>query len=149
MIYVDTSALVALIVNEPGSAGVAAWYAAAKGELVSAAWCVTEFGSALGLKQRAAHLDAGQARAAWERFERLVANDVRLLPVEPIDFHRAALLSLDAAGGIRAGDALHLACAERAGAKGLATLDKVMADNASRVKLKPVGLRAPPGGMEN
>ena len=97
MIYVDTSALVALIVNEPGSAGVAAWYAAAKGELVSAAWCVTEFGSVLGLKRRSAPLDAGQARAAWGRFERLVANDVRLLPVEPIDFHRAALLSLDAA----------------------------------------------------
>ena len=54
MIYVDTSALVALIVNEPGSAGVAAWYAAAKGELVSAAWCVTEFGSVLGLKRRSA-----------------------------------------------------------------------------------------------
>lgn len=140
MIYVDTSALVALIVNEPGSAGVAAWYAATKRDLVSAAWCVTEFGSALGLKQRTAQLDAHQARAAWERFERLVTNDLRLLTVEPADFHRAALLTLDAASGIRAGDALHLACAERAGAKGLATLDKVMAGNASRVRLKPVPL---------
>jgi uncharacterized protein len=140
MIYVDTSALVALIVNEPGSAGVAAWYAATKSELVSAAWCVTEFGSALGLKQRTAQLDADQALAAWERFERLVANDLRLLAVEPIDFHRAALLALDAASAIRAGDALHLACAERAGAKSLATLDRVMAGNASRVRLKPVPL---------
>lgn len=140
MIYVDTSALVALIVNEPGSAAVAAWYAATKSELVSAAWCVTEFGSALGLKQRTAQLDADQAHAAWERFERLVANDLRLLPVAPADFHRAALLTLDASSGIRAGDALHLACAERAGAKSLATLDKVMAGNASRVKLKLVPL---------
>ena len=79
-------------------------------------------------------------RAAWERFERLVANDLRLLAVEPIDFHRAALMTLDAASGIRAGDALHLACAERAGAKSLATLDAVMAGNASRVRLKPVPL---------
>lgn len=140
MIYVDTSALVALIVNEPDSAAVSAWYAAARSELVSAAWCVTEFGSALGLKQRTAQLDADQAQQAWERFQRLAANDLRLLPVEPMDFHRAALLCLDAASGIRAGDALHLACAERVGAKGIATLDAVMARNAQRVKLKPVTL---------
>lgn len=140
MIYVDTSALVALIVNEPGSAAVAAWYAAARSELVSAAWCVTEFGSALGLKQRTAQLDADQAQQGWERFQRLVANDLRILPVEPMDFHRAALLTLDAASGMRAGDALHLACAERAGAKGIATLDAVMARNAQRMKLKPVAL---------
>jgi len=140
MIYVDTSALVALIVREPGSAAVAAWYAAAKSELVSAAWCVTEFGSALGLKQRTAQLDAAQARAAWERFERLVANDVRLLAVETAHFHRAAVLTLDAASGIRVGDALHLACAERAGARELLTLDAVMAKNARRLRLKPVAL---------
>lgn len=140
MVYVDTSALVALIVNEPGSAAVAAWYAATKSELVSAAWCVTEFGSALGLKQRIGQLDADQSRQAWERFQRLAANDLRLLTVEPTDFYRAALLTLDATSGIRAGDALHLACAERAGAKGLATLDAVMARNAQRVKLKTVAL---------
>jgi uncharacterized protein len=140
MVYVDTSALVALIVNEPGSAAVAAWYASTKSELVSAAWCVTEFGSALGMKQRTAQLDAAQAQQAWERFQRLVAGDLRLLSVEPVDFHRAARLTLDGASGIRAGDALHLACAERAGAKSLATLDKVMAGNAARVKIKPVAL---------
>jgi predicted nucleic acid-binding protein len=140
MVYVDTSALVALIVNEPGSVGVASWYAAEKNELVSAAWCVTEFGSALGLKQRTGQLDADQARAAWERFERLVASDVRLVPVETVDFHRAAMLTLDAQRGIRAADALHLACAERAGARGLATLDGLMVKNARRVRLKPVSL---------
>ncbi len=140
MVYVDTSALVALIVNEPGSAGVAAWYQATKSELVSAAWCVTEFGSALGMKQRTAHLDAVQAREAWERFERLVANDLRLLPVETADFHRAAMLTLDASSGIRAADALHLACAERAAARRIATLDSVMARNAERMGLARVAL---------
>lgn len=142
MIYVDTSAVVALIVNEPGSAAVAAWYAGTRSELVAAAWCVTEFASALGLKQRSRHLDAAQAQQAWERFERLVAHDLRLLPVEPVDFHRAAMLTLDAPSGVRAGDALHLACAERAGAKAVATLDKTMADHAARMKIKPVSLSA-------
>jgi predicted nucleic acid-binding protein len=50
------------------------------------------------------------------------------------------MLTLDAASGIRASDALHLACAGRAGAKSLVTLDAVMARNAQRVKLKPVAL---------
>ena len=138
MIYVDTGALVALIVNEARSAAVAKWYAASRAELVSAAWCVPEFASALGIKQRTHQLDAEQALGAWERFGRLVAHDLKLLPVEPAVFHRAAVLVLDAGSALRAGDALHLACAEQAGAKGVATLDEVMARNARRLKLKPV-----------
>ena len=47
-------------------------------------------------------------------------------------------MCLDAASALRAGDALHLACAELAGAKGLATLDAVMARNAQRLKIKAV-----------
>jgi len=140
MIYIDTSAIVALIVNEPESAAVTAWYSASRSEIVSAAWCVTEFAGALGMKQRMCQLDAAQAQAAWKRFERLAANDLRLLAVEAEDFYRAAMLTLDAASGIQAADALHLACAERAGASGLVTLDLLMARNASQVKLKPVAL---------
>jgi uncharacterized protein len=138
MVYVDTSALVALIVNEAGSASVAKWYATTQTELVSAAWCVPEFASALSLKQRTSQLSADQASQAWERFERLVANDLKLLPVEPACFHRAAVMTLDAAGALRAGDALHLACAEQAKARCIATLDAVMARNAQAFKIKPV-----------
>jgi predicted nucleic acid-binding protein len=47
-------------------------------------------------------------------------------------------MTLDAASALRAGDALHLACAELAGVKGIATLDAVMARNAVRLKIKPV-----------
>ena len=49
MVYVDSSVLVALHLNEPRSADVARWYAACSDELVSAMWCVTEFASALGI----------------------------------------------------------------------------------------------------
>lgn len=82
--------------------------------------------------------------AAWERFERLVAADLRLLPIEPAHFHRAAELVRDAACALRAGDALHLACAEAAGAKQMATLDDVLGRNAQRLKIKPVALRGGP-----
>jgi len=74
----------------------------------------------------------------------MVAADLRILPVEAVHFRRAAQLVLDTASALRAGDALHLACAEAAGAKHMATLDDVMARNAQRLKIKPVALRGTP-----
>jgi predicted nucleic acid-binding protein len=138
MIYVDTSALVALCTNEPKSVNVAKWYGACTEELTSAAWCVTEFASALGIKQRTGQITAAQAATAWQSFERLCASDLQLLPVEPSTFHRAAVLTLDAATNLRAGDALHLAAALDAKVKGMATLDEVLARNAKVLKIKPV-----------
>lgn len=140
LINVDTSAIVALIVKEPASAAVAAWYTGTRGVLVSAAWCVTEFASALGLKTHRAELDTKQALRAWARFEAMTANDLQLLPVESGDLHRAAQMTLDTASGLRAGDALHLACAERAGAGSIVTLDHNMAINARGLRIKPVAL---------
>lgn len=70
-----------------------------------------------------------------------VAADLRLLPVTPADFHRAAELVLDAPRALRADDALHLACAEAVGASHIATLDDVLSRNAQRLKIKPVSLR--------
>ena len=142
MVYVDTSVLVPLFLNEPHSAAAADWYAREKSELVTAAWCIPEFASALGIKQRTGAISAQQAQGAWARFERMVAADLRLLPVAPANFHRAAELVLDAASALRAGDALHLTCAEAAGAKRMASLDDVLSRNAQRLKIKPVVLRS-------
>jgi predicted nucleic acid-binding protein len=144
MVYVDTSVLVPLFLNEPTSVAVASWYEREKSELVAAAWCVPEFASALGIKQRTGSIDAQQAQGAWKRFERLVAVDLRLLPVEPSHFHRAAELVLDAASALRAGDALHLACAEAAGVKHMATLDDALSRNALRLKIIPIAFRIVP-----
>ncbi len=127
--------------RQPHSLAAAHWYANEKRELLSAAWCITEFASALGIKQSTGAIDVEQARAAWTHFERLAAADLRLLPVEPPHFHRAAELVIDAASALRAGDALHLACAEAAGAKHVATLDDVMARGARRLKIRLVPLR--------
>jgi len=74
----------------------------------------------------------------------MVAADLRILPVEAAHFHRAAQRVLDAAPTLRAGAALHLACAEAAGAKHMATLDDVLARNARRLQIKPVALRGTP-----
>lgn len=138
MLYVDTSVLVALCTNESKTAAVATWYAQCTEELASAAWCVTEFASALGLKQRTGQLTQAQAHLAWLQFGRICANDLQLLSVETSTFHTAAELTMDSETGLRAGDALHLACAMQAKAQGIVTLDVVMAKNARLLKLKPV-----------
>ena len=77
-----------------------------KRELVAAARRVPEFASALGIKQRTGAIDAQQAQVAWQRFERMAAADLRLRPVGPANFLRAAKLVLDAARALCAGDAL-------------------------------------------
>jgi predicted nucleic acid-binding protein len=138
MIYVDTSVLVALCTNEPKSQAAAKWYAASKDDLASAAWCVTEFASALGVKQRTGQITQQQGATAWQAFERLCAGDLQLLPIEPPTFHRAAVLTLDASTGLRAGDALHLAAALEAKAKSMATFDDVLGRNAVAMKMKLV-----------
>jgi len=144
MVYVDTSVLVALFLNEPHSLAATEWYAHENSELAAAVWCVPEFASALGIKQRTGAIDAQQAQGAWDRFERMVAADLKLLFVEPAHFHRAAELVLEAASALRSGDALHLACAEAAGAKHMATLDDTLGRNAQRLKMKLVVLRGTP-----
>jgi len=138
MIYVDTSVLVALCTKEAKTADVVQWYAECTQELVSAAWCVTEFASAMSLKQRTGQLTAEQAHTAWVQFERMCANDLQLLPVEASTFHKAAMMTMNVVSGLRAGDALHLACAVEAKSKSMATLDVVLAKNAKLFKVKPV-----------
>jgi predicted nucleic acid-binding protein len=138
MLYVDTSVLVALCTHEARTMDVVRWYERCTDELTSAAWCVTEFASALGLKQRTGQLNEEQAQAAWMQFERVCANDLQLLPVETMTFHKAAVLTMKSATGLRAGDALHLACALEAKAKAMVTLDVVLAKNAKNHKISSI-----------
>jgi len=128
--YVDTSVLVALCVNEPRSEDVSRWYAKCKDKLVSSIWSVTEFASALGIKQRTGQITTEEAQLAWQNFQRLCTNDLTLLSPDTNLFHKAAFLTLDAATGLRAGDALHLTSALQANVKRMATLDDVFARNA-------------------
>lgn len=136
--YMDTSVLVALCVNEPKSEDVSCWYSKCKDKLVSSVWCVTEFASALGIKQRTGQITTEEAQVAWQSFQRLCTNDLTLLSPDTNMFHQAAFLTLDAATGLRAGDALHLVAALQAQAKRMATLDDVFARNARQRKIAVV-----------
>lgn len=139
MIYLDTSAAMPLFVPEPSSAAVDAWFEDCAEPLVASDWIVTEFASALAIKERAGALAVKDARDAWREFEAFCGVGLRLLPVSREAYREAAALARHAGHGLRAGDALHLAVALEAGAKGLATLDTNQADNARRLKLRTVG----------
>lgn len=136
--YVDTSVLVALCVNEPRSKDVSRWYAKCKDKLVASVWSVTEFASALGIKQRTGQITTDEAQVAWQNFQRLCTNDLMLLSPDTNLYHKASFLTLDAATGLRAGDALHLTSALQANVKRMATLDDVFARNAKQQKIAVV-----------
>ncbi len=140
MVYMDTSALVALCVKEPMSEAVARWYEATGDELISGVWCVTEFASALSLKQRTGQISEDQSTSAWQRFERPCATDLQLTPIEPPVFHQAAVLTLDMSIGLGAGDALHLATAIDCKAPAMVTLDATLARAAKTKGLDLVSI---------
>jgi predicted nucleic acid-binding protein len=130
VIYLDTSALVALLTNEPATAKVSAWFADNALPLVSGDWCAVEFASALAAKQRAKQLRAVHVKAAHAAFETLCDGGLQLVPVSRAAFYKAAALCKPADTGLRAGDALHLAVALDAGCTALAGLDAVVNSSA-------------------
>lgn len=137
MIYLDTSAAVPLFVAEPASERIDAWLAACDESLVSSDWIVTEFASALAMKERAGALPVKTARAAWRSFENFCHTGLHLTPIGRQIFPAAAKL-VRQAQGLRAGDALHLAAALEIGVRGMATLDGTLGRHAQRFGLETV-----------
>jgi uncharacterized protein len=139
-VYVDASVWIALFANEPGCAVLQDWLADEQGVLFTARWCVVEVASGLSIKVRRGELLQSQASLLMDAFEQLVKSQVRLLAEAASDYDLASSLCRNAASGLRAGDALHLAVASRAGASHLVTLDKVMAANARLMGIRLVEL---------
>lgn len=135
MVYLDTSVAVALLVPEPGTAGVKAWFAGLSEIPVSGDWLLSEFASAISLKLRSGELAENHARAVRKEFETLAECGLRIVPVSRAAFRDAAEMAKQHTCRIRAGDALHLAVAREIGAKSVATLDAVMSANAERLHM--------------
>lgn len=135
MFYLDASVVVALHVHEPHTDRVAAWLRIHDaGDLAVSDWVVTEFASALSLKLRTGQIDNLQRHNAQVSFDQLLLPVLTNLPVGTVDFRRATnLISIDR-NGLRAGDALHLAVAERHRCA-LVTLDQRFAKSAAAAGL--------------
>lgn len=140
MIYLDTSVLGAIFFREPNAALVFGQVKAARSRgLVISAWTLTEMASVGAIKERTGAIDHTIRQQALATFHRFALFNLTLIEIEPADFRSAAVL-IEMPGGLRAGDALHLALAKRLSVD-LATLDRRLADVAPAcgVPLLPVG----------
>lgn len=140
MVYVDTSVLVALLTNEATADRIVRWYGSETRPLVSGDWCVTEFASALALKERTGQLTRKQGNAAWKMFDEFCSAGLRVLPLDREVFSQAAHLVRESKHGLRAGDSLHLALALSVHAEAFFTLDVRLAECARQHKLLLVAL---------
>lgn len=122
MRYPDTSLLVAAVTGEPARVRAQNWFAEEGAGVVISDWTISEFASALALKERIGTVSPDQRGAAAEWFRNL-RRSLEILPVSRTSFQRAADLTMSSSFNLRAPDALHLAVAEESGCI-LYTFDK-------------------------
>jgi predicted nucleic acid-binding protein len=138
LIYVDTSVLVALLTNESTASIIQQWYAEDDNQVfVTADWTLTEFSSAVSLKQRTGQLTSRQVNTIHKIFDDFLDGGIRLAEVSRIAYRNSAKL-IQNMQGLRAGDALHLAVAIELDVKEFATLDKLLIEKVKQVNLIPV-----------
>ncbi|HEX9609277.1 MAG TPA: type II toxin-antitoxin system VapC family toxin [Candidatus Limnocylindria bacterium] len=117
----DTSALVKLIIDEPGSeSAVTIWNRS--GVPVTSRLAQPELAAALAAARRADRLRAPEVRVATRRASRLF-DEVTWLELGPDNARLAAALATDHV--LSGADAVHLACAVQLGAESMfATFDE-------------------------
>lgn len=126
--YLDSSVVVALLVNEAHSSRVEAWLAQHSEDVALSRWVETEVAAALSAKIRSARLDDRLAEEARTTFSRVVPSS-RRLPIAARHFEQAMRFAAVVDAKLRSGDALHLAIASEAGAV-MCTLDRRQAEAA-------------------
>lgn len=141
IVYLDTSALIKLLVDEPGTDAMLA-VAAAAPVAASSALTEVEARAALARMRAGKRLAAAAHRAAVRRFEELW-EEVGALSVDRAVLTRACALAQ--AHALRAYDAVHLASAREVAGTGVVTFacfdtDLRAAAAAEGLTLSPVAL---------
>jgi uncharacterized protein len=136
MFYLDTSVIVAALVNEEASERASAflWEAVNTTRVVVSDWTLTEFSSAIALKIRTGQLNSDYQAEIQSVFDGLVMETFELSPVERRHFLLAAKLAAQRNVNLRASDALHLAISEETRTE-LVTLDRRMAEAAAALEI--------------
>ncbi|QRM46220.1 type II toxin-antitoxin system VapC family toxin [Rhizobium sp. BG4] len=136
MFYLDTSVIVAALVNEEASERASAflWEAVNTTRVVVSDWTLTEFSSAIALKIRTGQLNSDYQAEIQNVFDGLVTETFELIPVERRHFLLAAKLAAQRNVNLRASDALHLAISEETRTE-LVTLDRRMAEAGAALEI--------------
>lgn len=137
MIYIDTSALVAVLTTEPDYERVSDWLANARESFATSGWVAAEFAAALSIKVRRGEIGAVIRDGALQQFTERTTESFVSLPIGPGEFRLAAEFGGAHVLGLRAGDALHLAVA-RSGGVQLATLDRIQAEAGRKLGIDTI-----------
>ena len=130
--------IVAPLINGPKTQACKDWFSGLKQAPMSGDWLVTEFYSAIALKQRIGQLREKDVKATMRQFENLTNNGgIKLMPIARETFTKAGQLTHQYAN-TRAGDALHLSVALQCEAKAFVTLDIAQAASAKQLGFEVV-----------
>ena len=138
MTYWDTSYLAKLYLREPGTDEVLKAFST-QGEVVCGEHGRLELMTAFKRQQREGRLTAAQLKMIWGKHdEDLAAGVIQYLPLPSELFQQACQQTavLPPSVVIRAGDALHLACARDAGLKEIYSHDRHLLATAPHFGLK-------------
>jgi predicted nucleic acid-binding protein len=133
-VYLDTSVLVPLFVDDVFSTQAEALVARHRAELVVADFAVAEFASALGVRCRMKTLKIAQARDAFADFDEW-KKKMRSAAIDTLDVTAAETILRRLDLTLRTPDAIHIAISQRLVAE-LATFDTRLADGAKALGAK-------------
>jgi predicted nucleic acid-binding protein len=138
--YVDTCACVALLGREANAEPIEQWMMRGM-PLMTSAWTKVEIASALSIKARRGELDQALVSDICQAFKALLGvGGVAQMDCVDTDFQEAALMCEHVASGLRGGDALHLAVAQRSGSSHFLSFDKTLNRQAQQMGLALVDI---------
>jgi hypothetical protein len=136
-VYLDTSVLIPLLVHEANSAAVERWMEKARHRDIAVSdWTILECASAIGRKGRERKLSARQADEVRSTLGSMADDSLIVFTPAHADFSLASEYLRDAALGLRAGDALHLAIAVKHGALPVYSLDRLVIAAGRKLQIK-------------
>jgi uncharacterized protein len=133
-LYIDASALVTLLMDEPDTRWAQDIILPAVNERIVSDFCVAEVASAMSKYVRTRQLEAEAAHDLLVRFDAWITADTLFVESGPADIAEAGRLVRRFELKLRTPDALHLALAKRFNAKVL-TRDRGMARAAEMIGL--------------
>ena len=136
MLYLDTSFIAPLVLNEDISVEVEAFVTKqSPGSLAVSHWTRMEFSSLVAREVRLQNFSTQTAELVLAEFEALVEQSCQVWLPSAADYDLARTFVVKFESGLRVSDALHLAIAKNHGATKLLTLDAELLKAAKLLRL--------------
>lgn len=137
MLYLDTTFIAPLVLNEDVSAKVESYLARqAAGSLAVSHWTRIEFGSLVAQEVRKGRFTIQTADRIIAEFETVVQESCQVWLPSRADYDLSLTLLANVDSRLRAGGALHLAIAKNQGADEILTLDAGLLKAAKLLKIR-------------